>query len=186
MKIGLYFGSFNPIHVGHLMIAQYMLNEAQLDKVLFVVSPQNPLKENKDLLPADMRLKMVELSIQNNAQFGIETIEFTMPIPSYTIDTLKALQFKYTNDKLNIIMGSDSLAQIHHWKAFEDILTYNILVYNRSNDFINPYPQKDNIQVFENNILNISATQIRALLKANKSVKYLVRDEIIDLLNQNF
>ncbi len=182
MKIGLYFGSFNPIHIGHLTIAQYMLNEAQLDKVLFVVSPQNPLKENKDLLPAELRLKMVELSIANNAQFGAENIEFTMPKPSFTIDTLNALKLKYKNDELNIIMGSDSLTQIHHWKAFEEILNYNILVYNRGNDFINPYPQKDNIKVFENNILNISATQIREMLKQKKSIQYMVRDEILPLL----
>jgi len=184
MKIGLYFGSFNPIHLGHLMIAQYMVNEAGLDKVLFVVSPQNPLKENKDLIPAEMRLKMVELSIKNNAKFEIETIEFDMPMPSYTIDTLHALRLKYFNHQINIIMGSDSLSNIHTWKNYNEILGYNILVYKRTLDFINPYPQNENIIFFENNILNISATQIRHLLKAKKSVQYMVKDEILSLLEK--
>ena len=182
MNIGLFFGSFNPIHTGHLMIAQYMLNETEIYKVKFIVSPQNPLKENKDLMPAEFRLQMVNISIADNKEFEIEDIEFSLPTPSYTIDTLNALSIKYPNDTLYIIMGSDSLAQIERWRDYEKILTYNILIYKRDKNFTNPYSKNKNITVFDCPILNISATKIREMLAQNKSIQYMVNNEIIDSL----
>lgn len=184
MKTGLFFGSFNPIHIGHLIIAQYILNEAKLDKVKFVVSPHNPLKEKSELIAQELRLEMVTKSISNNPNFEVETIEFQLPQPSYTMDTLEALQNQYPEEHFYIIMGSDSLANIHLWKAYERIITYPILVYKRDSNFINSFSEHKNIHVFESAILNISATKIRSMLAQNQSVKYLVRDEILSLLKK--
>lgn len=184
MKIGLFFGSFNPIHIGHLIIAQYILNEASLDKVKFVVSPQNPLKEKSDLIAQAKRLEMVEQSIADNAQFEIEPIEFNLPIPSYTIDTLNALKKNYPNEQFYIIMGSDSLVDLKKWKAYEQIIEFPILVYKRDTNFNHPFPENKNIHVFDSPILNISATKIRSMLTQNQSVKYLVRDEILSVLKK--
>ena len=184
MKTGLFFGSFNPIHIGHLIISQYILNEAKLDYIKFVVSPHNPLKEKADLLDQSQRLEMVKQSIADNQNFLIEDIEFTLPQPSYTVNTLQALKEKYPNETFSIVMGSDSLASIHLWKDFETILNYPILIYKRDKDFINPYAHKSNICVFDSPILNISATKIRQMLAQNQSVKYLVRDEILSVLKK--
>lgn len=184
MKIGLFFGSFNPIHTGHLIIAQYMMNEAGLDKIKFIVSPHNPLKKEDDLIDSTLRLKMVALSIGDNPAFELESIEFNLPLPSYTSATLKELQSIYHNDELYIIMGSDSLEGIEKWRHYEDILKYPILVYKRQRDFVNPYPTNKNIKVFDSPVLNISATIIRKMLKENHQVKYLVRDEIISVLKK--
>ncbi|MDI1235810.1 MAG: nicotinate (nicotinamide) nucleotide adenylyltransferase [bacterium] len=184
MKTGLFFGSFNPLHVGHLIIAQYILNEANLDKIKFVVSPHNPLKIKDELIAQDLRMEMVKLSIEDNFQFEIETIEFQLPQPSYTIDTLEALMAQYPEEAFYIVMGSDSLANIHLWKAYERILAYPMLIYKRDANFINPFPDRPNIHVYDSPILNISATKIRNMLAHNQSVKYLVRDEIISLLKK--
>jgi nicotinate-nucleotide adenylyltransferase len=184
MKTGLFFGSFNPIHIGHLIISQYILNEAKLDQIKFVVSPHNPLKEKAELLDQSQRLEMVKQSIADNSNFLIEDIEFTLPQPSYTIHTLEALKEKYPNETFSIVMGSDSLASIHQWKNFETILNYPIWVYKRDPNFVNPYSDKSNICVFDSPILNISATKIRQMLAQNQSVKYLVRDEILSVLKK--
>lgn len=184
MKTGLFFGSFNPIHTGHLIIAQYILNEAGLDLIKFVVSPHNPLKTSNDLMNAESRFKMVELSVAGNDQFEPESIEYRLPLPSYTARTLSELKKLYPDDEFYIIMGSDNLSQIERWKDFNTILDYPILVYKRNPDFINPYPDRKNIVVFDNPILNISATEIRKMVSQNKSVKYLVSDEIISVLKK--
>lgn len=184
MKTGLFFGSFNPVHIGHLIISQYILNEAKLDRIKFVVSPHNPLKEKTDLIDQLERLEMVKQSIADNPQFFVEDIELTLPQPSFTIHTLAALKAKYPDETFSIVMGSDSLANLHLWKDFETLLDYPIWVYKRSADFKNPYPQKSNIVVFDSPILNISATKIREMLAQNQSVKYLVRDEILSVLKK--
>ncbi len=184
MKIGLFFGSFNPIHVGHLIIAQYMLNEAGLDKIKFVVSPHNPLKQKDDLVDSALRLKMVALSIADNPKFELDSIEFSLPLPSFTYVTLEQLTEIYPEDELFIIMGSDTINNINHWKNFQAVLNYPILIYKRSETFTNPYPDRKNIRVFDSPVLNISATIIRQMLKENHSVKYLVSDEIISVLKK--
>ncbi len=184
MKTGLFFGSFNPIHTGHLIIAQYIMNEAKLDKIKFIVSPHNPLKNHTELIDQNLRLKMVELSINDNPNFETDAIEFSLPLPSYTIKTLEALEQNNHSEKYFIIMGSDSLEGLHLWKNYETLLNYPILVYKRNSNFKNPFPENKNIQIFDSPILNISATNIREMLAHNQSVKYLVRDEIISVLKK--
>lgn len=184
MKIGLYFGSFNPIHIGHLAIAQHLINEQYFDKILFVVSPQNPFKHTDDLIDGQLRLEMVNLSIKDNPNFECCDIEFNLPLPSYTYMTLEALKSQFINDDLSVIMGSDSLVSLPHWHQVDTILKSKIVVYKRNESFDNPYPNQSNISIIEAPLVNISATFIRQLLKQNKSIRYLVKDSIIPLLKK--
>jgi nicotinate-nucleotide adenylyltransferase len=182
MKTGLFFGSFNPIHIGHLAIAQYFLNESGLDQVMFIVSPQNPFKANEVLIPAEKRLEMVSRSIADNPKLAVSDIEFRLDKPSYTYKTLEALKELYASDELTILMGTDTLEHLHTWKNPEKILAFPILAYQRSKSFTNPYSDQPHIRIMETPLLDISATVIRKMLEENKDIKYLVRDEIIDLL----
>jgi nicotinate-nucleotide adenylyltransferase len=180
MKTGLFFGSFNPIHLGHLIIAQYILNETDIQKIKFIVSPHNPLKDKDSLMDAELRLDLLRLSIADNVHFEVSDIEFTLPTPSYTFQTLEAL--KANPSKHCIIMGTDALERLPEWKEVEKILAFPIYVYKRSESFIHPYPGHPNITVLYSPIIDISATQIRDLMKERKNIKYLVRDEVINLL----
>ncbi len=121
MKIGLFFGSFNPIHIGHLIIANTMAENTDLEEVWFVVSPQNPFKKQKSLLHEFDRLEMVERAIQDNFKLKASDIEFHLPRPSYTIDTLTVLQEKYPEHQFGLIMGGDNLSHFHKWKNYEQI-----------------------------------------------------------------
>src|SRR5688572_3257089 len=132
MKVGLYFGSFNPIHHGHLIIASHMLNKTDLKQVWFVVSPQNPLKPSAGLLNEYQRLFLVQLAIEGDQFLKASDIEFRLPRPSYTIDTLTYLQEKYPDNEFTVIMGSDSFQNIERWKNYQQLLTeYSILIYER-------------------------------------------------------
>jgi nicotinate-nucleotide adenylyltransferase len=179
MKIGLFFGSFNPIHVGHLIIANYMIEFTDLDKIWFVVSPQNPFKLHDNLLPEKHRLNMVQLAIQNNPYFEVSDIEFTLAKPSFTIHTLEALNKNYPGSDFTLVMGSDNLADLHKWKGYEEIINnYRLFVYYRNgfeNQSLSVHP---NVRVFEAPVLNISATFIRDVLQKRKSVKYLLTAEV--------
>ena len=179
MKIGLFFGSFNPIHVGHLIIAQGALNETDLDQVWMMVSPQNPHKEKKTLLNEYDRLRMVELAIGDNPRIMASNVEFTLPKPSYTIDTLRHLKKHYPNTQFALIMGEDNLTNFHKWKDFEHILAdYTIYCHPRNTDensFRDRYPQ---VNMFNLNLLDISATKIREMVKAKKEIRYLVPDSV--------
>jgi nicotinate-nucleotide adenylyltransferase len=186
MKIGLYFGSFNPIHIGHLIIAQHVLNETDINKVWFVVSPQNPLKESKDLLDEYKRFHLVQIAIENNHNFFASNIEFKLPRPSYTTDTLTYLQEKYPQHKFSIIMGGDSYTNLPKWKNYIHILNnYEIVVYNRPGFEITPYKHSNTIKL-NAPLLNISATQIRKLIEQRKEINYLVTEEVRkELINNN-
>ena len=132
MKIGLFFGSFNPMHLGHKVIASYMVEFSDLDKVIFIVSPQNPFKKNHSLLPEIHRLAMVERSIENDFRFKASNIEFALPKPSYTSDTLAHLVEKYPDYKFSLIMGEDNLTNLHKWKNADFLVdNYDIYVYPR-------------------------------------------------------
>ena len=182
MNIGLYFGSFNPIHIGHLIIANHVLNETSINKVWFIVSPQNPFKESKTLLNEFDRLHLVRLATQDDNRIKSSDIEFGLPKPSYTSNTLAFLSEKYPAYKFSLIMGSDSYQNLDKWKNFETIINnYSIYVYKRQgyevkNIFINP-PIMLNAPIIE-----ISASQIREYIKTGKSIRYLVpeivREEI--------
>ena len=185
MKIGLYFGSFNPIHVGHLIIAQSLFQRGGLDQVWFVVSPQNPLKKQESLAHELDRLRMVELAIEDNFDFRATDVEFRMPRPSYTIDTLTYLEEKYPEYEFSIIMGSDSLENIEKWKSGEVILKrYTICVYERLN-----YPTRHiegaKIISIKAPLIEISASLIRSNIKSGKSIRYLVPDSVMNEIERS-
>ena len=133
MKIGLYFGSFNPVHSGHLIIANHILNETVLEKIWFIVSPQNPFKTNSSLLNEYDRLHLLRLATEDDSRIKVSDIEFALPKPSYTSVTLSHLQERYPEHEFSIIMGSDSFQNLHKWKNFEFIIkNYAIYVYQRA------------------------------------------------------
>lgn len=179
MNIGLFFGSFNPIHTGHLIIANYFAENADLQQVWFVVSPQNPFKEKASLLDEKHRLYMVNLAIEDNYQLQASNIEFHLPQPSYTIDTLTYLKEKYPEHRFSIIMGSDNLPAFHKWKNYEKILAqHSVLVYKRNSIDQVPDNLQGDIRLFDLPLLAISSTYIRQQIKAGKSVRYLVPDKV--------
>ncbi len=185
MKIGLYFGSFNPIHHGHLIIAQHMLDNCGLQQVWFVVSPHNPLKESKSLLNENNRLHLVRLAIEDQPKFRATNVEFSLPRPSYTIDTLTHLAEKYPKHDFSIIMGSDSLENLPKWKNYEQILKhYKVLVYNRPNT--KPIEKLiAQVQMIDAPLLDISATYIRNKIANRQSIQYLVPADVADYIELN-
>lgn len=186
MRIGLFFGSFNPIHIGHLVIADVMANHTDLDQVWFVVSPQNPFKSSRSLLHEFDRLKMVELAISDNYKLKAVDVEFHMPRPSYTADTLAYLSDKHPDHEFRLIIGEDNLVHFHKWKNHESILEhYGLYVYPR------PDVKKDKIQVAHEHIhyveapmLDISATFIRDAIKHQRSVRYLLHESVLGYIDQ--
>lgn len=184
MKIGLYFGSFNPVHVGHLIIASHIANTTDLDQLWFVVSPQNPLKEGKTLLNKYHRKYLIDIAIDGEKKLKTSTIEFSLPIPSYTIDTLTYLKEKFPESKFSLIIGSDSLQNISRWKNSELLLTnYEILVYERPGFPITN--MAETIVKLKAPLLDISSTQVRQLIKEGKSIKFLVPDLVKDEIEKN-
>lgn len=185
MKIGLFFGSFNPIHTGHLLIADYFIEFGGLDKIWFVVSPQNPFKINDQLLDETSRIDMLKLAIGNNAHFEASDVEFGLERPSYTVNTLAYLRNKFPEHVFYPIIGGDNLQSFHLWKNYEDILDHHeLLVYRRAGFHGNPLlANRTGIHVYDVPLLNISSTYIREMLQAGKSIKYLVPDPVIDLIN---
>src|ERR1051325_2345965 len=150
MKVGLFFGSFNPIHVGHLIIANHFLEFSELDEVWFVVSPQNPLKQEDSLLNSELRLKMVKAAVSANKRMRVCDVEFKLERPSYTINTLAHLQSKYRWHDFFIIMGSDSFAHIHEWKDYDAILSaYPLYIYQRRNFPVDNPAAYDKVTVFD-------------------------------------
>lgn len=174
MKIGLYFGSFNPIHTGHLIIASHILNETDLNKVWFIVSPHNPFKNAENLLNEYDRYALVQKAVEDDPRLKASDIEFTLPKPSYSVHTLAYLQEKYPDHEFHIIMGSDSFQNLPRWKNAEVIISqYPILVYLRPGFDFTPI-EGANAQTLKAPLLEISATHIRELIKSGKSIKYLV------------
>ena len=182
MNIGLYFGSFNPIHIGHLIIANHILNETSINKIWFIVSPQNPFKESKTLLNEFDRLHLVRLATQDDNRIKCSDIEFNLPKPSYTSNTLAFLSEKYPEHQFSIIMGSDSYQNLDKWKNYETIINnYSIYVYKREGYEIKKTFDKEAV-VLNAPIIQISASQIREHIRSAKSIRYLVpeivREEI--------
>lgn len=183
MKIGLFFGSFNPVHIGHLIIANTMATTTDLEQVWFVVSPQNPFKKNKSLLHEFDRIDLVERAIADNSKLKATDIEFSMPRPSFTIDTLTRLQEKYPQHQFRLIIGGDNLAQFPNWKNYEKILDYfGLYVYPRPKSDPSPLEQHPNVRFVQAPSLDISATFIRDCLKNNRSIRYLVPDVVEEII----
>jgi nicotinate-nucleotide adenylyltransferase len=182
MNIGLYFGSFNPIHIGHLIIANHVLNETSINKIWFIVSPQNPFKESQTLLNEFDRLHLVRLATQDDNRIKCSDIEFNLPKPSYTSNTLAFLSEKYLEHQFSIIMGSDSYQNLGKWKNYETIINnYPVYVYKREGHEIKKTFDKEAV-ILNAPIIQISASQIRDHIRSAKSIRYLVpeivREEI--------
>lgn len=186
MKIGLYFGSFNPVHIGHLIIANYVLNETDLDKIWFVVSPQNPFKQNKSLLNEYDRLHLMRTAIEDDPRMKASDIEFYLPKPSYTINTLTYLKEKYPEQDFYLIMGSDSFQNIDKWKNYEMIINnYKLYVYQRKGFDLKNSNNSETIKLLDAPLLEISATNIRQLVKQGKSIRYMVPEKIREEIEGN-
>lgn len=186
MKIGLFFGSFNPVHIGHLIIANYMATQTDLDRVWFVVSPQNPLKPKKTLARDYDRLHLVRLGIGDNPLLEASGVEFGLPKPSYTVDTLAHLREKYPDREFALIMGGDNLATLHLWKNYELLLAnYDIYVYHRPSVDLCERATHPRVRICEAPLLDISATYIRECLRNGKSVRYLVPDAVFEYLENS-
>lgn len=186
MNIGLYFGSFNPIHIGHCIIANYIRNETGIDQVWFVVSPQNPFKKASSLLNEYDRLHLVQKAIENDSGMKASDVEFHLEKPSYTAHTLSYLQEKYPIHVFHVIMGGDSFQNLDKWKNAEYIKKhFHIYVYNRPGHLING-TTKDKIHILEEApLLEISATQIRQYIKDKKSIRYLVPERVQEEIERN-
>jgi len=179
MRVGLFFGSFNPIHVGHLILANSMVEHADLDQVWFVVSPQNPFKKKKNLLHEFDRYAMVRQAIADNPKFNVTDVEFHMPKPSYTADTLAWLNDKYPKHYFKLIVGEDNLKNFPKWKNSKAILeNYGLLVYPRAGSVHSKLEEHPNVKLVEAPQVDISATFIRNAVKEGKSIKYLVPEEV--------
>lgn len=183
-KTGLFFGSFNPIHAGHLIIASYMANFTDLEEVWLVVSPQNPLKEKKGLGNMYDRLEMTRLATEPAEKIKVSDIEFKLPQPSYTVDTLVHLHEKYPSKEFVLIMGSDNLASLKKWKNYEVLLkNYAIYVYPRPGADISEWQNHPSITLTETPQMEISSTFIRKSLKDNKNIQFLVPDNVITFMD---
>src|SRR5690606_38871374 len=182
-KIGLFFGSFNPIHMGHLIIANIMAETTDLSRVWFVVSPQNPFKPSKGLLHEFDRYDMVRAAIHDNYKLEVSDVEFNLPKPSYTIHTLVYLQEKYPDKQFSIIMGVDNLTSFQKWKNHEVILNnYGLYVYPRPGVQLSELKSHPNVKFVQAPMLDISATFIRNCIRNNQSVRYLVPDAVEELI----
>jgi nicotinate-nucleotide adenylyltransferase len=176
-KVGLFFGSFNPIHIGHLVIAEYMVEFTPLEQVWFVVSPHNPLKKKETLLHENKRIRMVRIAIEDDTRFKASNVEFDMPRPSYTIDTLVCLDEKYPNLEFSLILGQDNLATLHKWKSYEALLkNYKLYVYPR----IEPKPipadliSHPSVVMTDAPIVEVSSTFVRQAIAGGKTIKHMV------------
>jgi len=185
MKIGLYFGSFNPVHVGHLIIANHVVNNTDLDQVWFVVSPQNPFKNTNSLLNEYHRLHLVNIAIDGETRLRTSNVEFKLPKPSYTIDTLTYLQEKYPDHEFSIIMGSDGFQNLNKWKNYETLVkNYSFYIYKRPG-----FEVEENfgatITILNAPLLDISSTAIRTMIKEKKSIRFLVPDVVNEEIERN-
>jgi len=196
-RVALYFGTFNPIHVGHLAIANYIAQQDEVDEVWLVVSPQNPLKEKASMLPDYHRLAIVREAIADNPLLVASDIEFNLPKPSYTIDTLTYIQEKYPDYSFSLIVGEDNLRSFPKWKNFEVILAnYQLWVYprhttlydleNRGDEtVVNELYANKNVHFLQNvPLMSISSSFIRDLIRNNKSPKYLLTPPVLKYIEE--
>jgi len=185
-KVGLFFGSFNPVHIGHMIIANFMVTQTALDQVWFIVSPHNPHKDKKTLAKAYDRLHLVRLAIKENSHFKASDIEFNLPQPSYTIDTLTYLKEKYPEKEFVLIMGGDNLGTFHKWKNYEQILEhYSIFVYKRPSYDLGELTNHPKVHLFDAPLMSISASYIRKCIREGHSIEYLVPDVVYEYIGSS-
>jgi len=184
MKIGLFFGSFNPIHTGHLIIANYIAQYTTVDQVWLVVSPHNPLKNKGDLVNMYDRLEMAKLATDNSVKIRVSDIELKLPQPSYTIDTLAYLKERYREHEYTLIMGSDNLSSLKKWKNYELLLRdYRIIVYPRPGYENSELAMHPSVTITDTPQMELSSTFIRNALKDGKNVQFFVPDSVLDFID---
>lgn len=183
MKIGLFFGSFNPVHVGHLVIAGYMANYTELKQVWLVVSPHNPLKNKNDLILTYDRLEMAKLATEDAENIRVSDVELKLPQPSYTIDTLSYLKERYPEHEFSLIMGSDNLASLKKWKNYGLILRdHHIFVYPRPGFENIEFAGHPSVTITQTPLMELSATFIRRSFKEGKSIRFFVPDAVLEFI----
>jgi nicotinate-nucleotide adenylyltransferase len=183
MNVGLFFGSFNPIHIGHLIIAGYMANYTDLDQVWLIISPHNPLKDKNELILMYDRLEMAKLATEGSENVRVSDIEFSLPQPSYTIDTLTHLQEKFLEHTFSLIMGSDNLVSLKKWKNYELILrNYRIMVYPRPGFENAELINNSSITLTETPLMELSSTFIRTSFKEGKNIRFFVPEKVLDFI----
>lgn len=189
----MYFGTFNPIHIGHLVIANFMATHTELDEVWLVVTPHNPLKSRDGLLPDEHRMQMVRLAVMDNNHLQASDVEFTLPQPNFTIDTLDALKVEFPEVVFSLIMGEDNLRSLDKWKSYERILSdYDIMVYPRA---LTEGENADNegavldhsrVTLCDAPMIRISSTFLRNAISEQKDIRYLVPDKVINYISNNY
>ncbi len=184
-KIGLFFGSFNPIHIGHLVIANYMASFTGLKEVWLIVSPHNPLKVKSSLANMYDRLEMAKLATENSLQIKVSDIEFKLPQPSYTIDTLTYLHEKHPEKEFVLIMGADNLVSLKKWKNYEILLkNYQLYIYPRPGADVSEWENHPSITFTDTPEMEISSTFIRKAIKDNKNVQFFMPEKVLEFIDQ--
>ena len=195
-KVGLYFGTFNPVHVGHLIIANHMADHTDIDEVWLVVTPQNPFKQKSSLLPDYQRLNLSRIAVEDNPKVRVSDVEFKLTKPSYTINTLAHLNEAHPDVNFSLIMGEDNLRSLHKWKNFDQILErHSIFVYprvltiqekedlksHRTNALLTNHP---NIKKIDAPVMKLSASFIRQSIKAGHDVRYLLTEPVFNYVTE--
>lgn len=185
-RVGIYSGSFNPIHHGHVMLANYLVEFSDLDELWFVVSPQNPLKKKEDLLDDNERLKMVQLAVGGDPRFFVSDVEMHLPTPSYTINTLTSLSNQYPDCQFVFICGMDSLQNLKNWREYQKILdNYELLVFPREGydggELVN-YPS---VNILKTPLLEISSTFVRQCTKEGRDVRHFVPEKVFCYMKEH-
>ena len=184
-KTGLFFGSFNPVHVGHMIIANFFVENSDLDRVWFVISPHNPLKNKASLLDDRQRYYMVQLAVEDNPRLMASNVEFHLEQPSYTVHTLAVLSEKYPDKEFVLLMGSDNLATFHKWKNYREILEhYQLYVYRRPGFEGSRFDDHPAVRFFDAPLMQISSSYIREQIRLGHSVEYLLIPKVFDYVTE--
>ena len=187
-SIGLFFGSFNPIHLGHTQLAEYIFEYSGVDEIWYIVSPRNPLKEQSELIDEHLRFRLIEMATESKDYLKVSDIEFDMPKPSYTINTLQALSEKYPEDNFILLIGSDNMQIFDQWKDYQTILNeYSILVYPRKDFDYEPFEEiYPDMQILEEApFFEISSTDIRELIKNNQDASQWLHPDVYQFIKEN-
>lgn len=184
-KIGLYFGSFNPIHIGHMAVANYMYEYSDMDELWFVISPQNPFKTQKNLLADHHRYALVMQAIERFPQFRASNVEFSMPKPSFTVDTLARLKEMHPETDFALIMGSDNIINFHKWKNYEQVLDFcELFVYPRPGYDGGEMANHPKVKIIEAPVMEISSSYIRSAIKEGKKIPAFVPEKVWEYMEE--
>ncbi len=183
MEICIFGGSFNPIHNGHIHLARQILRHAPIQEVWLIVSPHNPLKENTSLMDDQLRLQLARIAVQKEKQIKISDIEMHLPRPSYTWQTMKALEKEYPQHRFSLLIGADNWVNFDKWHAHQEILKHHyIYIYPRKGYTVDTNTLPDNVRLLDVETIDISSTQIRKLHSEHKDISTLLPKKVADIL----